>query len=479
VEDSSVSVSGVSLSPAALTLGVGQEQTLTAAVEPENAANKALTWASDKPDIAEVDENGKVTGIAVGTAAITVTTVDGGKTAVCAVTVQKDAVAIAVSGVSLDRETFTLGVNQELTLTAAVEPENAANKAVTWTSSDTSVATVGADGKVTGVAVGTATVTVTTADGSHKDTCVVTVQTEAVTIAVTGVSLSPKSLTLGVGQEQTLTAAVTPPEAANKAVIWASDKPDIAAVDGNGKVTGAAPGTATVTVTTADGGKTDTCAVTVQQEAAAIPVTGVSLSPKTLFLAAGTTGVLTAAVAPSQAANKAVTWTSSNTSVAAVDNNGTVSALAEGEAVITVTTGDGNKTDTCAIAVKRFTITNTGEWNSAIEAVIKGGDNQSYTLVINGEVRVPGTSAGSGGTFTMNGGTVSGNESSQGNGGGVYVTAASTFTKSGGGSIRNNDCESGSGKQVYYNGTPPKYRNDPLEESDNISTDDLETNWEN
>jgi uncharacterized protein YjdB len=170
-------------------------------------------------------------------------------------------------------------------------------------------------------------------------------------------------------------------------------------VDENGKVSALAEGTAVITVTTEDGGCTDTCEVTVQQESVTIHVDGVSLSPKTLSLAVGTAGALTATVTPPEADNKAVTWASSNENVATVDENGKVSALAEGTAVITVTAEDGGCTDTCEVTVssggtvssKTFTITNTDGWNSAIEAVKNGGDNRSYTFDINGTVSVPGT----------------------------------------------------------------------------------------
>jgi uncharacterized protein YjdB len=373
------------------------------------------------------------------------------------------------------------------------------------------------NGVVTGVAVGTATVTVTTEDGGHTDACAVTVQQEAAAIPVTGVSLSPERLTLGVGQEQTLTAEISPTGAANKAVTWASSNTTAATVDDQGMVSALAVGSAIITVTTEDGGHTDACAVTVQQEAGPIAVTGVSLNPKMLSLAVGQNGMLTLTVAPPQAANKAVTWTSSDTSVATVDDQGMVSALAEGEATITVTTEDGGHTDTCAVTVssggtvssKTFTITNTDEWNSAIEAVKNGGGSRSYTLDIKGTVSIQGTdgstfggaagvsvavkgsgelalaspgrifslgagqtlilgeTGGSGptlrgldgnnssmvkinndGTFTMNSGTITGNNCTRtGECGGVYVNGGA-FTMNGGTISSNSSGDSGGGVYV-------------------------------
>jgi uncharacterized protein YjdB len=288
-------------------------------------------------------------GAAVGTATVIVTTEDGGYTAACAVTVQEEAVTITVDGVSRSPKTLTLAVDGSGALTAVVTPPEAANKAVTWASSDDAVATV-TNGVVTGVAAGTATIPVTTAAGGKTDTCAVTVQADAPPIAVTGVSLSAATLTLGVNQEQTLTATVSPTEAANKAVTWTSSDTAIATVDANGKVSGVTAGTATITVTTTDGSKTAACAVTVQTEAVSTAVDSVSLSPATLTVLVGGARSLTATVSPAEATNKAVTWASGDTAVATV-TNGVVTGVAVGTATITVTTADGGKTATCAVTV--------------------------------------------------------------------------------------------------------------------------------
>ncbi|MGP1460068.1 MAG: Ig-like domain-containing protein, partial [Bacteroides sp.] len=151
--------------------------TLTATVAPANATNKKVTWSSNKTDVATVDENGTVTAVGVGEATITVTTEDGGKTAACTVKVNaKPDTPTAVTGVTLDKTTLTFTIGDVAqTLTATVAPANATNKKVTWTSSNAKVATV-ADGKVTAVGVGEATITVTTEDGGHKAACRVKVK---------------------------------------------------------------------------------------------------------------------------------------------------------------------------------------------------------------------------------------------------------------------------------------------------------------
>jgi formylglycine-generating enzyme required for sulfatase activity len=196
--------------------------------------------------------NGVVSAVAAGTATITVTTVDDGKTAACAVTVS----SIAVMGVSLNPDTLSLVVGGTGTLTAAVTPSNATNQNITWSSNNTNVATV-TNGVVSAVAVGTATITVTTVDGGKTAACTVTVS-----LAVIGVSLNTDKLSLVVGGTGTLTAVITPSNATNQTVFWSSNNPAAATV-ANGVVSAVAAGTATITVTTVDGGKTANCTVTV------------------------------------------------------------------------------------------------------------------------------------------------------------------------------------------------------------------------
>ena len=165
---------------------------------------------------------------------------------------------------------------------------------------------------------------------------------------VTGVTLSETTKTIAIGEEFTLTATVAPADAADKTVMWTSDDSNVATVD-EGKVTAVAAGTANITVTTKDGGKTATCAVTVVNG-----VSGVSVNPKEKLLSIGEELVIKATITPEDAINKKVTWTSDNEAVAKVDESGKVTAINVGTAKITVTTEDGGKTATCAITVKNY-----------------------------------------------------------------------------------------------------------------------------
>ena len=239
-------------------------------------------------------------------------------------------------------------------LSASVSPEAASDRAVAWSSSDRSVATVDKAGTVHGLRPGTATVTAT-AEGK-SGTCAVTVKAKAV--GVTEVTLDKTELTLTEGETETLTATVKPDNADNRKVTWSSDKTEIATVDGAGKVTAVKAGEAVVTVTTEDGGKTATCKVTVK--AKAVGVTDVTLDKTELTLTEGETETLTATVKPDNADNKKVTWSSDKTEIATVDGAGKVTAVKPGEAVVTVTTEDGGKTATCKVTVKAKVVPVTG-----------------------------------------------------------------------------------------------------------------------
>ena len=168
-------------------------------------------------------------------------------------------------------------------------------------------------------------------------------------VHVTGVSVSPATLSLVEGTSDQLRATVTPSDAANKSVSWTSSATAIATVDNTGKVTAVSAGTATITVKTADGGKTATCAVTVTTKV--IPVTGISIEEgATAEVEEGKTVALTAKVQPDNATDKTVTWTSSNKAIATVAD-GVVTGVAAGQAVITAKAGD--KEATCTVTVKR------------------------------------------------------------------------------------------------------------------------------
>jgi uncharacterized protein YjdB len=251
-----------------------------------------------------------------------------------------------VNSVWLNKDKLTLGVGDWEILAATVSPLNAGNPAVDWTTSAPGVATV-SNGVVEAVAIGTATITVTTKDGAKQAVCEVTV---VAPVAATGVTLATlgggNQLTLAVGQNESLDYAVLPEEATNKHVRWSSSDTDVA-IASEGVVYAVGEGEATITVTTRDGNKTANLAVTVTP---GTRVVGVALDEKALTLVTGSTGLLTATVFPENATNKNVTWVSYNPAVATV-NAGTVSGVSPGKSTIVVFTEDGEFEAYCVVTV--------------------------------------------------------------------------------------------------------------------------------
>ncbi len=176
---------------------------------------------------------------------------------------KKTETAINVSGVTLNLPALSVTVGATAQLAATIAPADADTKTVTWSSSDITIAAVDNSGMVVGVKVGTATITVTSTDGLKSATCSVTVNQSG--ISVTGVTLDNPTLSVKVGEQKTLVATVAPVDATLKTVVWSSSDISVAAVGTDGKVLGVKIGTATITVTTTDGAKTATCAVTVIQ----------------------------------------------------------------------------------------------------------------------------------------------------------------------------------------------------------------------
>ena len=336
-----VAVTSVSLDKASLSsMKVGESVTLTATVKPDDATDNSVTWSTSDASIATVN-NGKVTASKAGTATITVTTKDQAKTATCAITVVQQ-----VSSVSLNTSSLTLNEGEDAILIPSVNPEDASDKALTWSSSDSMVAIVDESGKVTAISKGSATIKAEAKDGSGKyATCKVTVKR-----LVASIELDKTSITLyrrGRDVSETILATVLPTDASDTGIQWTSSNTTIATVSG-GVVTGKAPGTTIITALSDDGsGVKATCEVEVMQY-----ITGMTLSQTSLFLVEGEGQALTVNSTPDNANDKSVTWSSSDESIVTVDENGKVVAVSKGRATINVMANDGSEVSaSCSVYV--------------------------------------------------------------------------------------------------------------------------------
>ena len=363
-------VIGLSLDRTSITLNEGESEVLVATIIPVNANEKNVTWKSSNESVASVDNTGRVMAVSKGLATITVMSNDeSGESASCSVIVNR-----LVSSIAFDKTSLVIYNGESVGISATVIPSDASNSSIDWTSSNTSVATVSASGEVKGLSRGYTTITGSSKDGSDvRTTCVVEVRQY-----VTGIALNTASIILNEGQSQTLLATITPDNANDKSITWSSSDANIANVDSKGLVRAISKGIATITAIANDGsGRYVTCSVTVRRL-----VSSIVLNKSSLVLHNDETETLSAVITPSDADNLAVTWTSSNSSVATVSSSGLVTGKARGATTITVTANDGSGVgSTCEVEVKQY-VTNITLSKTSLSRVVGEEETISVTNIL-------------------------------------------------------------------------------------------------
>ena len=359
VSKPNVPVASLSLDKTSLLLPVNGTYSLSATVGPDDATNKKINWTTSSASDVSVDSTGTVKVLRNFTTPVIITaTTDGYDsstpavhlTAQCSVSVN----TVAVDGISLSDTSITLYKGSYKTIAAVVTPAGAADPAVTWSSSDTNIATVDSTGKITakglltGKDYGDCVITAQTSNSTVKATVAVHVLTA---IPITSLTLNKSDLALNVGDEETLTVTGTPSNATNKTLLWTSSNKDVATVTSSGKITAAGKGTAVIKAEATDGsGKYVSCVVTVNN----IQILNVSLDKSSFDLSEGDTAAIKATIYPTNATNQTLKWTSSNSSVATVDSKGNITAGAtKGYAIITAAATDGSgKSAECVVLSK-------------------------------------------------------------------------------------------------------------------------------
>ena len=367
-----VPVASVSLNQQTMTLDVGATGVLTSTVMPSNATDKNVTWSSSNTSVVTV-ANGTVTAVAEGTATITATA--SGKTATCSVTVNKR--IVPVSKVTLNAATAEIHPKDSLQLEATVEPADATDKTLKWTSDNEEVASVDETGLVKAVAIGKAKITVSA--GDKQASCEVSV----VAKNVESVQIEPAEITINQLDTLKLGFTVKPEDASVTYVHWTLDEGNILSPieeeDGTVRDDGSfvAVGYGTTTVQVVVNNVKATCKVTVIQTV--FEVESVKLDLTEATLEPDQTQTLSATVKPDNATDPSVEWVSDNTNVATVDANGLVTAVDLG--VATITAKAGEQTATCKItvvepeyvakekaALKAFYLANNGDnWRPSLK----------------------------------------------------------------------------------------------------------------
>lgn len=407
----SAAVTEVILSSTHVDLNIGGTENLTATVVVDGGEDQTVDWGTDRPDIATVDSNGRVTGVSAGTATITAeSTVDHTKSASCTVTVSdpNPPLNVPVTGISLDPASLSMTTGDTEELTAIVAPANASNKNVTWASNSPAVTVSaaganGSTGRITAVSAGTATITARTEDGRYPASCTVVVRDPVpVTPAVT-VTLDRQGASIPRGETLILKATVTAPEGVSKALSWRStnqgrinwryiDPDDTSTVEIYLSNSARVNDEATIYATsTANPSASAVCAVrVVDAQPPKITSVEITTSPTNngrnyVDPGAGNTLRLQAVAYPASAAeeDRRIVWTSSDTSVATVDRNtGVVTGHAPGEAVIRAAAqGDSTKFAERAVEVSGLLL-------SYLKRSTSGGQGTTVDLSEDVEVEI-------------------------------------------------------------------------------------------
>lgn len=316
-------VASIDLNYSECNMSIGETIKLFADVKPTDADDGSILWSSSNPDVATVTQDGTVTALAKGTAIVSVKANDAsGVSTTCIINIGLP----AAESVSIAPENITLYAGEIGSLTATVSPA-AASQAVIWKCSNTSIASVSEDGKVTAISPGQATITATASDGTDKSaTCSVTV----LPVLVSSISLDITEKGLSIGESFKLTATVMPENATDKSVTWTSDNTDVATVDQEGIVRAHTIGTAIITVKANDASEVSAiCIINV-----VLPTPEyISISESEISIEVDNSVQLFASVNPADAPQEVV-WSSDDTGIATVTDNGIVTGVKEGETKI-------------------------------------------------------------------------------------------------------------------------------------------------
>lgn len=334
-ETEQADVSPLTLDETELVLAKGKSIKLKPAYDvKEYGKSVKYTWQTSDKKVA-VASKGVVKGVGAGTAVITCTAkFKDGTTAKAECTVE---VYVPVSRASVSKSSMTLVAGKTSDpIAVKISPESAGYPQITWTSADTKIATVDAEGRVNGVKGGKTVVTGTLSEPGAAKQKSVKVQV-TVTQGVTTIRFATSSLNVGKGKVTTLTPNVLPATATNKKLTWTSSNPKVATVT-DGKIRGVSGGTCTITATAADGsGVKAECQVTVVQS-----VTSIKFSEKKVVVPEDGTTQLRVTVKPDNASIKNVRWSSDSSYVATVSSSGVVKGVNGGTCYITAEATDGS-----------------------------------------------------------------------------------------------------------------------------------------
>lgn len=334
-------VGSVNMSTKSVTISKDNTKKINAQISPSNATSKCLLWKSTNTNVATVNASGVITAKGAGTCVITATATDGsGKTDYCSIMVTQP-----VEDFELTDTPAVIKVGEKKTVKAVVLPQYATSKILRWSSSNPDIASINTRGLITAKSAGVCTITATTTDGSNisKDFTLIVEESKITNIVM-------NDITVNEGNVASLNAVVYPENLSNTSLLYTSSNASIATVNANGEVTAKSKGECIIYATAKDGsGVKTSCKVTVKK-----PVTDVTLNAHYISWNVGKKAHFYPSVTPDDASNVGVIYKSSNPAVATVSEKGLLSAVSQGECVITCMAADGSGVyDTCTVKVKQ------------------------------------------------------------------------------------------------------------------------------
>lgn len=324
----------LTVSPQSLNLKLGGSSQLIASVLPEKSNNQ-ISWSSTNSRVATVDSNGLVSAVGMGSATIIARTIND---ITYNVNVLVGNYSKELRSILVTTNYITLAVSNSKQLAVAFTPSDASNKNVFWTSSNPSVATVDKYGVVKAISPGSTIIKATSEDGGYTDTATIEVVNYDNIIEEKSIAFDSSSYTVGIGSTKSLIPIITPSNATFKSVRFESSNPSIATVDENGVVRGLKEGTVSITATTNRNRLKATTTIIVKY----INATSVKVNTTNVNLGKNETFTLVATVLPSDATNKKVSYSVSNSNIATIDANGIITGKNTGTATITITPSEGN-----------------------------------------------------------------------------------------------------------------------------------------
>lgn len=329
-------------------VAAGSTLQLTAVCAPDNASITGVTWTSQNPTIATVDENGTVTGLKKGNAKITATATDGSRTAGSVIV----RVTQPVTMITVKTPEIQVTVGKSAQAKATAQPDSASDRKLVWSSSDETIATVNSYGVITGKKAGTCIVTCTS--NSNPDVTGTVTVTASQPVTKIENANEPEELSLLTGQTVQTRWNVQPADATDKTLTFKSRHPRVVTVDANGVVTAVGRGTATVEATAKDGSrKQGSVRITVIQ-----PVTGVEVQQQRYYVQWGRSSQIRAIVQPRNANNQQVYWSSEDEGIASVrstaTSTGSIYGVAYGTTTVTAWTEDGGFSASAEVRVGNF-----------------------------------------------------------------------------------------------------------------------------